>query len=203
MRLGLYGGTFDPVHLGHLLLAEQCREQCALDEVWLIPAHQSPHKVGQTLTPGKARLEMLQLATAGLGRFVVSDLELRRGGPSYTVETLQQLHDDDPRRELFFLIGADSLRDLPTWREPRRIAELATLVAVNRGDRPLPDMAALTAALGEEIARRVRLVTMPGLDLSSSDIRHRIRTGRSIRFMTPRAVEAYITQHQLYRDAES
>lgn len=200
MRLGLYGGTFDPVHYGHLVLAEQCREQCDLDQVWLIPSHQSPHKTGATTSPGRARLEMLRLATAGAPDFVVSDLEIRRGGVSFTVDTLQQLHDEDPSRELFFLIGADSLYDLPTWREPQRIAELATIVAVNRGDRPLPDAANLHATLGQSLAQRVKLVTMPGIDLSGSNIRRRVHAGRSIRFLTPRAVEMYISQHGLYRD---
>ena len=201
MRLGLYGGTFDPVHFGHLLLAEQCREQCALDEVWFLPAHQAPHKQGTASTPGKARAEMLDFAVAGYPQFKVSRREIQRGGTSFTVDTLQQLHDDDPGHELFFLIGADSLQDLPTWREPERISVLATIVAVNRGDRPLPAPEALRAPLGDTITSRLKIVTMPGIDLSASDIRCRVREGRSIRFMVPRAVEAYIAEHKLYRDA--
>lgn len=200
MRLGIYGGTFDPVHYGHLLLAEQCREQCALDEVWFIPAHQAPHKQGTPGTPGKARAEMLDFAVAGFPQLKVSRREIDRGGTSYTVDTLQQVHDEDPSREIFFLIGADSLDDLPTWREPGRIADLATIVAVNRGDRPLPDPQRLRQHLGEAIAARLTTVAMPGIDLSASDIRRRVREGRSIRFMVPRAVEAYIAEHGLYRE---
>ena len=201
MRLGIYGGTFDPVHYGHLLLAEQCREQCALDEIWFIPAHQAPHKQGTAGTPGKARSEMLGFAVAGIPQFKVSHRELDRGGTSYTVDTLQELHDEEPSRELFFLIGADSLDDLPTWRQPDRIAELATIVAVNRGDRPLPAPEQLRGRLGETLAARIRIVAMPGIDLSATDIRRRVREGRSIRFMVPRAVEAYIAEHGLYGGA--
>lgn len=199
MRLGIYGGTFDPVHYGHLLLAEQCREQCRLDEVWFVPANVAPHKTGAGTTSGKARAEMLEFAVAGCPRLRVSRMELERPGPSYTVDTLQTLHDDDPRRELFFLIGADSLTDLPTWREPQRIARLAIIVAVNRGDRPLPDMASLEARLGQEAMARVRFVQMPGVDLSATDIRRRVREGRGIRYMVPRAVEVYIQEHRLYQ----
>ncbi|MEX1098528.1 MAG: nicotinate-nucleotide adenylyltransferase [Planctomycetales bacterium] len=200
MRLGLLGGTFDPVHYGHLLLAEQCREQCALDEVWFLPSGSPPHKSGDGISPGKARAEMLEFAVAGRPEFRVDRMELDREGTTFTVDTLEELHRVDPSRELFFLIGADSLADLPSWRRPDRIAELATIVAVNRGDRPLPDPAALAATLGEPLAERIRFVTMPGIDLSATDIRRRVRAGESIRFMTPRAVEAYIREHGLYRN---
>jgi nicotinate-nucleotide adenylyltransferase len=202
MRLGLYGGSFDPVHLGHLILAEQCREQCALDEVWFLPAASPPHKAHRELTPGKARVEMLEFATAGHPEFVVNRMELQRGGTTYTVDTLQQLHDEDASRELFFLIGADSLSDLATWREPERIAELATVVAVNRGDRPLPQLDTLQTQLGEKIASRVALASMPGIDLSATDIRRRVRDGKSIRYLVPRAVEIYIAEHGLYQNGD-
>jgi nicotinate-nucleotide adenylyltransferase len=198
MRLGILGGTFDPVHFGHLLLAEQCREQCRLDELWLVPAGQPPHKTHQVLTPGRVRAEMLELATAGHSGFHVQSLELDRPGPSFTVDTLQQLHDADPDRQLFFLIGADSLVELPAWREPRRIVELARLVVVNRGQGPLPDREPLRSVLGEDGLARIEIVTMPAVDLSASDIRRRVQAGKSIRYMTPRAVECYIAANNLY-----
>jgi len=200
MRLGILGGTFDPVHFGHLLLAEQCREQCALDEVRFLPSGSPPHKQEWTISPGKHRMEMLELATAGHAAFVVDGMELEREGTTYTVDTLQQLHDADTTRELFFLIGADSLADLPTWREPSRITQLATIVAVNRGDRPLPDLGLLKDKLGEDVVSKIEIVTMPGIDLAASDIRSRVGDAKSIRFMTPRAVEIYIAQHKLYSD---
>lgn len=212
MRVGICGGTFDPVHYGHLLLAEQCREQCALDEVWFMPTSLPPHKESEGIVTGKQRAEMLELATAGIPEFCVSRLELERAGTTYTVETLQQLHDEASDRELWFLIGADSLADLPTWREPSRILELATLVAVNRGRgqwlsegaaEVLTEIDPVRNALGSEVAAAIRFASMPAVDLSSTDIRRRVREGQSIRFMTPRAVEMYIREHRLYRPAET
>jgi nicotinate-nucleotide adenylyltransferase len=200
MRLGLLGGTFDPVHFAHLLLAEQCREACRLDQVWFLPSGRPPHKPNETISPSEARIEMLELAVAGHPGFSVCTLEIERGGTTYTVDTLEHLHRDDPTRELFFLIGADSLADLPSWREPERIVQLATIVAVNRGDRPLPDSSALMGQKGLQPASPIRFVTMPGVDLSSSDIRQRVHAGRSIRYMTPPAVEVYIRERSLYRD---
>lgn len=200
MKLGILGGTFDPVHYGHLLMAEQCREQCALDTFWFLPAGNPPHKRGVPITDGPIRAEMLRLAIAGHPQFAVSRMEIERPGTTYTWQTLQQLRDSDPDRELFFIIGADSLADLPTWRKPERIAALSTIVTVNRGDHPLPDMKPLKENLGKEIAESIRFVTMPGIDLSSTDIRRRVRDGRSIRYMTPRAVETYIKDRALYQD---
>ena len=197
MRLGIFGGTFDPVHYGHLLAAEQCREQCRLDEVWFVPAAVPPHKTGVEISPGKARAEMLELAVAGLPQFRVSRMELEREGPSFTVDTLTELRRDDSSWELFLILGADSLADFATWREPRRIAELATIVAVNRG-RVTPEVNAAAGQLGREFQARVQVVEMPAVDLASTDIRRRVREGRSIQFMTPRAVDLYLRQHNLY-----
>lgn len=199
MRLGILGGTFDPVHYGHLLLAEQCLEQCRLDQVWFIPAGIPPHKLTQTIAPGKTRAEMLELAVAGHERFLVDRREIDRADPCYTVETLAALVAEDSSRELFFLLGADSLADFPTWREPRKIVEYAKLAVVNRGGAPLPDLAPLRPILGEAMNSRLEFVTIPGIDLSSSDIRRRIAEGKSIRYMTPRAVECYIETHHLYK----
>lgn len=198
MRLGIFGGTFDPVHYGHLLLAEQCREQCRLDAVRFLPAGIPPHKMSQTIASGAARKEMLELALAGHEALSVDCRELKRDVPSFTVETLSELHAEAPERELFFLMGADSLRDFPTWREPARILELATLAVVNRGDIPPPDLEPLTRQFGPSAARRVQVVSIPGLDLASSDIRRRVIEGQSIRYMTPRAVECYIDTHKPY-----
>ncbi len=201
MRLGIYGGSFDPIHVGHLLLAETCRETCSLDQVWFLPCGQPPHKPAGTLTPGKLRAEMLEFAVAGDPRFGVCRIELERLSPSYTVETLQQLRDQDSSRELFFLMGADSLADLPMWREPRKILELATVVAVNRGQRAPPDLSALERQLGPIVRERVQLVTMPAVDIAATDLRERVRTGHSLRFRVPRAVEEYIRHNGLYREA--
>ncbi|MEX1231969.1 MAG: nicotinate-nucleotide adenylyltransferase [Planctomycetaceae bacterium] len=201
MRLGIFGGTFDPVHFGHLVLAEQCREQCQLDEVWFVPAAVPPHKRETPITPGKQRVEMLELALAGMPQFKISDIELKRTGLSFTVETLAAIAANRPDDELYLLIGADSLNDFPTWREPERIAELAAIVAVNRGEPSSVDKAAACKSLGETISSRVQFVTMPGIAISATDLRNRVSSGRSLRFLVPRAVEEYIVQHELYRNA--
>ena len=200
-RLGIYGGSFDPIHVGHLLLAETCRETCALDQVWFLPCGQPPHKPAGTLAPGKLRAEMVEFAVAGDPHFGVCRIELERFGPSYTVETLRQLRDEDSARELSFLMGADSLADLPQWREPRAILELATVVAVNRGQRAPPDLEVLESQLGPIVRERVQLVTMPAIDIAATDLRERVRAGRSLRFRVPRAVEEYIRQQGLYRQS--
>ena len=185
------------------MLAETCREECSLDEVWFLPCGQPPHKPVGTLTAGRLRAEMLELAVAGDPRFGVCRIELDRSGPSYTVDTLQQLQAEDATRELFFLLGADSLHDLPLWREPHTILELAVVVAVNRGHQSPPDWTTLEQRLGPIVRDRLKLVTMPAIDISATELRERVRTGRSLRFRVPRAVESYIRQHGLYRTAEA
>ena len=202
IRLGIYGGSFDPVHLGHLLLAETCREECELDRVVFLPCGQSPHKPNGAIASGNQRAEMLQFAVAGDLRFGVCRIELERSGLSFTVETLRQLHVEQPESELFFLRGADSLADLPLWREPHAILELATIVAVNRGQRVPPDLASLEARLGSIVRNRVRLITMPAIELSATEIRKRVRSGLSLRFRVPRAVEEYIRQNGIYESSE-
>ncbi|MFO0887867.1 MAG: nicotinate-nucleotide adenylyltransferase [Isosphaeraceae bacterium] len=195
MRLGLFGGTFDPIHLGHLILAEQCRESCGLDSVWFIVAGIPPHKKGER-TPAAHRLEMARIAIAGHPAFEVCDIETTRPGPHYSIETLQAIHSDRPQDELYFLIGADSLEDLPTWRDPAGIARLATIVVVNRpgiAERPagsLPGFGPGTHPLAS--------VTVPAIGIASKDIRRRLAERRSIRYLVPRGVEAYIEAQNLY-----
>jgi nicotinate-nucleotide adenylyltransferase len=204
MRLGLFGGTFDPVHYGHLLLAEYCREACRLDVVWFMPAAQPPHKQDRPLTGGEQRIEMLKLAIGGHESFDVSPLEVERGGVSYTVDTLAELKAAEPSRDLFFMLGADMLADLPHWREPRRICELALPVVVRRGGAAEPDFACLAdfVALARLTEIRQLLVPMPRIELSSREIRYRVANGMSIRYQTPRAVEKYIETKGLYQIAE-
>jgi nicotinate-nucleotide adenylyltransferase len=199
MRIGILGGTFDPVHYGHLIVAETCRERLRLNQVRLIPASSPPHKPGAKIADGHARADMLMLAVSGYPEFVVDRRELKRSGPSFTVDTLRELKTQFPDDDLFLLMGADSLRDLLTWREPEEIARLATIVACNR-----PGVAEITSSqivewVGQEIAARVLSLTMPGTDLSATELRQRIADGRSLRFLTPRAVEVFIGQHGLYR----
>jgi nicotinate-nucleotide adenylyltransferase len=201
MRLGILGGSFDPVHYGHLLLADCAREQLCLDEVWLIPAAVSPFKVGREQAPAKARLEMLELALASSESLRASSLEIDRGGISYTVETLAAIAGQHVSAALFLLMGADALRDLPTWREPVRICDLATPAVVSRGGSPPPDFSGLAAIVTRERLDEIRAahVQMPLIELSSTDLRTRAAAGKSLRYRTPRAVEKYIETHRLYQ----
>ncbi len=197
MRLGLFGGTFDPIHLGHLILAETCRESLALDQVWFIPTGSPPHKLGNRRTPVGERIDMVRIATAGNAAFAVSEIESRGPGPHYSYQTLETLHAERPEDELFFLIGADSLADLPQWRQPTRIAELATIVVVNR---PGIDPAILQAPPDfGPTARPIVSVTVPPIGIASHDLRRRVGEGKSIRYMVPRGVEAYIAEQGFYR----
>lgn len=198
MKLGILGGTFDPVHYGHLLVAETCREVLSLDHIKFIPARISPLKTDRQPTDGHARADMIQLAIAGYPEFSVDRRELRRTGVSYTVETLRELASDAATTELYFLMGADSLKDLMSWKDPEEIAKLATLVVCNRPGVSLPSPEQILAWTTPTIASRVQSVTIPGTDVSASDLRDRIRSGRSIRFQTPRSVESFLRQHRLY-----
>lgn len=200
MRLGILGGTFDPVHYGHLLMAEICRQQVCLQQIRFIPAARPPHKPDHVITDGHARADMLEFALAGYPEFVVDRRELKRSGPSYTVDTLLEFRTQFPDAELFLLMGADSLRDLSTWKSPEQISRLSTIVVCNRPGVALPDRQQITEWIGEEIAATVKFVQIPGTDLSATDLRQRVRDGAGLRFMTPRAVECYIQQHKLYVD---
>lgn len=199
MRMGIFGGTFDPVHYGHLLLAETCREQLKLDEVRFVPAATPPHKLHDQISDGHVRADMLSLAVSGYREFVVDRRELKRMGPSYTVDTLAEFAAEFPRAELYFLTGADSLRDFLSWREPDRILELATLVACNRPGLPKLHDEQVAKWVGPEIADHVLTLQMPGTDISGSEIRERVREGRSLRFLMPHAVEVFVIEHGLYR----
>lgn len=203
MRIGIFGGTFDPVHMGHLILAEQCREQARLDRVLFVPAALPPHKLHAPVTPFGRRVEMLALATAGQPAFQVDELEKDRPGPSYTVDTLRALRAREPGAELALLAGADVLPDLAGWREPAGIAGLATLLVAARPGWELWPPERLRAALRvpEGDAFNYQVVHVPLVEIASRDLRRRAAEGRSLRYLVPRAVEAYIEAHRLYAPA--
>jgi nicotinate-nucleotide adenylyltransferase len=204
MRIGIFGGSFDPVHVGHLLVAECCREQARLDRVVFMPAAVSPHKQARPPTPAADRLEMLRLATGGHPAFAVSTLEIDRGGVSYTADTLAALTATCPDDRLLLVLGPDALAGLPRWHEPGRVLAGAEIVAVERDG--VDDVAALVATpalagllgprAGAVVADRVRV---PAVGIRSSDLRAAVAAGHSIRYRTPRAVECYIAAHGLYR----
>ena len=200
-RVGVFGGTFDPVHLGHLVLAEQCREQARLDEVWFVPSARPPHKLDRPLTPFDRRAEMLALAVAGNPAFRVDQSEKDRPGPSFTADTLDDFRRRHPDCEFFLLIGSDTLKDLPSWRDPARVVEAATLLVVARPHSPVPPPEQVRAALGlaGQAPLRLQVVQAPLIDIASRDLRDRAAHGRSLRYLVPRAVECYIEDKGLYR----
>jgi nicotinate-nucleotide adenylyltransferase len=204
MRVGVFGGTFDPVHSGHLILAEQGREQGRLDEVWFVPAPHPPQKDVNAVTRFEQRVEMLALALAGNPAFRIDELEKERPGPSFTVDTLAELHRRHPDDEFFLLIGSDTLNDLPQWREPIRVLELAGLLVMARPDNPALTAEQLRAKLHLPASVPVRLqaIETPRIDISSRDLRRRAAAGRSLRYFLPRAVECYIHDKRLYRLGE-
>ena len=207
MRVGIYGGSFDPVHIGHLIVAECCREQARLDRVLFVPAAEPPHKQGRTLAEGSHRAAMLDLATGGHPAFAVCRAELDRGGISWTVDTLRGLAAVHPRDSLHLILGPDALAGLADWRDPRGIIALAEPLAVERegvddverilGASPLPGLLGVERA-GRIVAARVRC---PAIGIRSTAIRAAVARGESIRYRTPAAVERYIETHGLYRGA--
>ncbi len=201
MRIGIFGGTFDPVHLGHLIIAEQAREQARLDQVWFVPSARPPHKLEKPITPFDRRAEMLQLAVAGQPNFLVDLIEKERPGPSFTADTLADVHRLRPGNDYCLILGADCLPDFPTWHEPERIVELSTLLVAARPGWPVWTGAQLAAALGLADAGKVRLVPIliPLIEISSRDLRTRASEGRSILYLVPRAVEVYIREKKLYQ----
>jgi nicotinate-nucleotide adenylyltransferase len=200
MRIGVFGGTFDPVHWGHLILAEQCREQARLDEIWFLPAAHHPFKPDEHVAPFEQRAAMLRLAIHDQDRFAVNEIERDLPAPTFTVHTLEALAKRHPGNEWFFLVGGDALDELPTWRDPARIAAQATLVAMARPGHPIPSVADLRRRLSLDIAAPLQLlvVDVPLIDLSSRDIRRRVAAGRSIRFMLPQFVEQFVANQRLY-----
>jgi nicotinate-nucleotide adenylyltransferase len=196
VRLGVLGGTFDPVHLGHLILGEAARQELALDRVIFVPAGEPWRKSGREITAGADRLQMLRRATAGNPAFEVSLLEIDRPGPSYTEVTLEALQDERPGAELFFILGRDALTDFPHWHDPQRIAELATLAVAGRGDVPLSDEAEV-ALPGVHV--RLCHLRMPRVDINATAIRDNVRDGCSVRYLVPDPVAAYIQERGLYR----
>jgi len=200
-RLGLLGGTFDPVHLGHIAAASICRERLALDAVRLITARNPPHKRARARPSAAHRHAMVALAVAPFPRLEASDIELRRRGPSYTVDTLRAIRAREPRADLFFIVGSDTIAELPAWRRLDEIVRLATIVTVVRPGAPRRYRAAEFPALGAgDVARLNRfVVAMPPRAESSTDIRARIAAGKPFRHLVPADVADYIERHGLYR----
>ena len=199
-RIGVFGGTFDPPHTGHLALAERARDELGLARVVFVPAADPPHKRARTKSAFAHRLAMTRLAVRGHAAFAVSDAEAKRPGPSYTVETLRELRRRHPAAELWLLLGEDSLRDLPGWNSPAEIARLARLAVAPRPEsgRPRAPRAG-PASPPRRGRRRIAWLSGPVLEISSSDLRARARRGRSLRVLVPDAIAAYVRRRRLYR----
>ncbi|MBT8399552.1 MAG: nicotinate-nucleotide adenylyltransferase [Rhodothermia bacterium] len=190
MRTGIFGGSFDPPHLGHLVVAEGIRDLLDLDRVIWIPAATAPHKREEKQSSAKHRSEMVQMTVSDNESFQHSDLEVSRGGVSYTVDTLEHLKRRYPADEMFLLLGMDSYAGFGTWREPKKITELASLLVYPRGDVDLVESSAFEAMK----------LALPRVEISSSMIRKRVRAGESIRYLVTDAVLGYIAKHKLYLD---
>ena len=198
MRAGVFGGTFDPIHLGHLAVARSIRSTLKLDKVIFMPAGQPWMKAGTPVSPVKDRVEMVRLAVARRKAFEISTTEADRPGPSYAVDTMETLRARlGSRADLFFLLGSDALMDIARWKEPERLIHLCRLVAFARPGCRLPGTEALEAAV-PGISERVIFVQVPQVDIRASDIRRLAVQGRSLQQFVPPAVERYILQHGLY-----
>jgi len=195
VNVGLFGGTFDPPHLGHLVLADQCAQALSLDEVGFVLAYRPPHKADRRVTDFELRRRMLVAATEGHPRFRVLTLEREREGPSYTVETLRELRAARPADRFWLLLGEDSLDEIPTWRAPDEIARLASVAVYHRvGAR---------GTVPESFRGRVDFVPGPRLEVSSTWIREQVRSGRSVRYLVAPTVAELIAREQLYQDPEA
>jgi nicotinate-nucleotide adenylyltransferase len=196
VRLGILGGTFNPPHLGHLICGQEAYIQLRLDRVMLIPARIPPHKPVEDEPGVEHRLELCRLAIQGDDRFAVSDLEVRRSGPSYTVDTLEELTSRAPDSDLFLILGGDIAAGLPDWHDPERVLSLATLAVA---DRPGTSRTSIDEALGLlRGGERAEFFSMPTIDISSTTIRNRVRAGQPIKYIVPEAVAGYIRGHGLY-----
>ena len=195
--LGILGGTFDPIHMGHLRMAEHVFQRMELEKIIFIPAYVPPHKLGQDFAPAEHRYAMTELAMQDNPHFMVSDMELKRTGVSYTIDTVRQLHQLYADKELHFIIGADSVAQLHTWHNIEEMLELTRFVAVWRPGYE-DAMTELVRHLGERAKQRVLLLDTPVCDISSTEIRTRVRQGASLAGLVPAPVEEYIYKHGLY-----
>lgn len=197
-KIGLLGGTFDPIHIGHLLIAEDAREALGLDTVVFIPAGRPWLKANQSVTDPQHRLAMVGLAIGPNPHFQVSDIEVRRQGPTYTVDTLEQLQQDySLNTEKFLILGMDSLNELARWRSPERLFDLCVVVGVSRPGQEEIDIDKLES-IAEGASGKIVLISGPSVGISGTNIRDRVVHGKSIKYRVPVDVESYILEHGLY-----
>ncbi len=198
-KIGIMGGTFNPIHSGHLIIAQSALECLQLDKILFMPSGNPPHK--KNVTDSSIRSEMVKLAIDGNNKFEYSDFELKREGIIYTSDTLSILKKQEPDTELFFIIGADSLVDFPKWHEPEKIAKLCTLTLADR-DLPKEKLAEIVSDVEETFDVKIAYIDSPYVSISSTMIRERLNAGRSVKYLVPEKVEQYMLEHRLYQQSD-
>ncbi len=198
-RIGIMGGTFNPIHMGHLLLAEWAGDEAGLDEIWLIPNGISYMKSDQEVAPAQNRLQMTRLAVEGNPRFKCLDLEVKRSGYTYSYETMEELARVYPGDEFYFILGADCLFTLEKWKHPERLLGCCKLVAAVRDESAMEEMAEKKRELEQRFGGEIQLISFVRMSISSTEIRERIKQGKSARYMAPDSVLSYIEEKRLYR----
>jgi len=200
-RIGVFGGTFDPIHTGHLIVANTGGGQLGLDNILFIPAGQPWLKTDRFLTPAHHRARMVELAIGDNPCFRYSEIEILRPGPTYTIDTVKQLHDEYPQgTELCLMLGIDALGDLDRWHQPRKLIKLAAIAGIGRPGSETLDRAVLER-VKSGLANQIATISVPMIDISSTDIRSRVREGKSIKYLVPEPVEKYIKDHGLYLES--
>lgn len=197
-KIGIMGGTFNPIHLGHLLLAEWAADAAELDEVWVIPTGCSYRKQNVDIVSGEERLKMAELATAQNARIKCLDIEIKRPGYTYSYETLEELKKQYPDYEFYFIFGADCLFAIETWKYPERIFDSCKIIAAVRNGASLVEMEKKSAELKQKYGAEIQLLPFLNLEISSTDVRKRIHLGKSVRYLLPDAVIEYIAEKKLY-----
>lgn len=191
MRIGLLGGTFNPIHYGHLILAEECRKNFHLQKIVFIPSAVPPHK-GRRITCPKHRYNMVKLAVQNNKRFAIADIELERKGPSFSWETIQYFTRRHPKDPIYFILGIDSLLKIDAWKGKRKVLDLCNFIAATRPGYRIKD-------IPSSIRKKIKLIKIPGVDISSSQIRKRVKAGKSIKYLLPPKIEEYIYKYRLYK----
>lgn len=197
MNIGVLGGTFDPIHIGHLIIAEEARIKLGLTEILFVPTGQPWLKIDHAISPAAHRVEMVRRAIANNAYFKLCTLEVERPGPSYTVDTIASLQDELGAQSFFFILGQDSFAELPLWKEPGKLVQLCQLVVVPRLGLSLPNLGSLASSV-PGLGDKVTELDTPIIGISSSEIRQRVAQGLSIRYLVPGAVEKYIAEQKLY-----
>lgn len=199
-KIGIMGGTFNPIHVGHLILAERAKEENQLDEIWLIPTGCSYMKKNTGVLPGEARYKMVSLAVENQNWMKCLDIEIKRSGDTYSYETLEQLNKMYPDYEFYFIFGADCLFTIENWKYPERIFDSSKIIAAVRNDASVEEMEQKKKDLEEKYSAEIRLLMFPRLEISSTELRERIRKGKSVNYMIPDNVISYILENGFYKD---